>query len=158
MSITRLNDYDWQRPLIMALMPLILITIFAVFVRTHVVWTVLFFIAILVALYGVVLFLRTRAQLTVTDENQLLVRRYFRTVAVSPDVVVGVKHIFNGRSPDFVIKRRSGLGVYVPTSRIMSGHSTLFTWLHEIDGASYDAGAEKIMSRLEAEGLIDGTT
>ncbi len=157
MSITRLNDYDWQRRIVMALVPLILITIFAVFVRTSVVWTVLFFIAIFVALYAVILFLRTRAQLTVADDKRLLIRRYFRTVTVAPDTVVGVKHVFNGRSPDFVIKRRSGLGVYVPTSRIMSGHSTLFAWLNAIDGVSYDAGSEKILSRLEMEGLIDGT-
>lgn len=63
-----------------------------------------------------------------TTGDVLQVRNVVGMHAVAGAEVQRVVHQFNGRSPDFQLVTAAGR-VWVPTSRLERGHSTLFTWL-----------------------------
>ncbi|MGA4670011.1 hypothetical protein ACPCG0_09475 [Propionibacteriaceae bacterium Y1923] len=69
-----------------------------------------------------------RRALLHTEADTLVVRNVLATRSVSGAGVQRVVHQFNGRSPDFQLVTTAGK-VWVPTSRLERGHSTLFSWL-----------------------------
>lgn len=155
MSIERGNSYDWQRPLLMALVPVVIVVLFVLIsYRNPVGVMMILFVSIIVAFYSFMIWVRTKSRLRVEDNGHLNVRRRFAWVDVDPASVRAVKYVFNGRSPDFVLKRQGARNVYVPTSRLVNGHSTLFAWLSGIDDLHYDDASLKILDRLKDDGLL----
>lgn len=63
-----------------------------------------------------------------TEADTLVVRNVLATHTVRGAEVVRVVHQFNGRSPDFQLVTAGGK-VWVPSSKLERGHSTLFSWL-----------------------------
>lgn len=85
----------------------------------------------------------------------LSVRNHFRTVEVDAEQVRGLKYQFNGRKPDFTLELASGRSVWVPTSRLERGHSTLFAWVRWFaPDAVLDEKAQRYMDHMLAEKLI----
>lgn len=154
MSITRANTYDWKRSVVMAAIPVALGIVYYVIDPSFGPFVLLMFLLSFVLLYYVTVWLRTRARMEITDDDVLRVRRWFAWQEVQPGTVRKVVHVFNGRSPDFKLKRASGPSMYVPTSILEAGHSTLFRWLQQQDGIDYDQGSTKTLDTLRQEALL----
>lgn len=63
-----------------------------------------------------------------TEADLLITRNVIKQHSVRGADVTRVVHQYNGRSPDFQLVTSQGR-VWVPTSKLVRGHSTLFTWL-----------------------------
>lgn len=106
------------------------------------------------SLYGVPVWLRGRVGLRV-DGSRAEVHGLFRSVAFQGSDVATVKREFAGRSPDVRLGLRDGRKVYVVTSRLEKGHSTLFEWLRRYaPDATYDPKAIDLRDMLVTRGLM----
>lgn len=106
------------------------------------------------SLYGVPVWLRSRVGLRV-DGSRAEVQGLFRKVAFEGSDVATVKQEFAGRSPDVRLGLRDGRKVYVVTSRLEKGHSTLFEWLRRYaPEATYDPKAINLRDMLVTRGLM----
>lgn len=85
----------------------------------------------------------------------LKVRTYTRMHEVHAQDVVGLKHQFNGRRPDFQLLTRQGRPVWVPASKFERGHATLFAWLGWfVPDAELDEKSKVYRDVLVKDGLI----
>lgn len=85
----------------------------------------------------------------------LRVRTYTRMCEVHAQDVVGLKHQFNGRRPDFQLLTRQGGKIWVPASKFERGHATLFAWLGWfVPDAELDAKSVIYRDVLVQDGLI----
>jgi len=112
--------------LLWALLPVVIITIIGIMAGpSH---ATLGLAALLVwALYALVVWGDQRAFMQAMGD-ELTVRNITRTHTVRGRDVTRVVHQYNGRRPDFQLVTHQGK-VWVPTSRLERGHTTLFTWI-----------------------------
>lgn len=155
MSAPLRNNYDWQQPLLMSALPAVIMALWAVFTRTPEAWVITTSFVVLWLLYGITVWLRTRAWLELDDDDVLHVRRWFRTRTVAPGEVVRVKEIVNGRSPDVLLITRDKRRVRVPSSYLQGGHSVLFAWLLQYSpDVEMDKGCQRIVDKLTEQGKL----
>ena len=77
------------------------------------------------------------------------------TTEVRAGDVTRVVYVHQGASPDFRLMTRDGRGVFIATSRLERGHSTLFEWLRQFaPQADYDKRSLDIRDRLISRGLM----
>lgn len=91
-------------------------------------WSMAWFGLALWLLYAGWLWFDDRAFMQ-ADGRELKVRNHFKLHHIDATQVVGVRHQFNGKRPDFTLQLADGKSVWVPASRLQRGHSTLFAWL-----------------------------
>ncbi len=101
-----------------------------------------------------------KGQFGLSAEGDVLRVRSARGVTeVRGDEVRQVRYVHQGASPDFRLVLPSGTAVYVATSRLERGHSTLFEWLRLFaPNAVYDEKSLGIRDRLVSRGLIGGAS
>ncbi len=112
------------------------------------------FMVVLWAAYAVPTWWKGRFGLQ-ADGDLLRVTSARGTREVRAADVAALRYVHQGASPDFRLVTRSGDAVYVATSRLDRGHSTLFEWLRQFaPGVSYDKRSLDIRDRLVSRGLI----
>ncbi len=117
-------------------------------------WSLAWFGLSIWLVYAGVLWYDHRALLQAKGRT-LVVRNRFRTREVDATEVVGVRHQFNGKTPDFSLDLADGSSVWVPTSRLERGHATLFAWLGWFaPQATLDRKSRYYRDHLSAEKLI----
>ncbi|WP_203567535.1 hypothetical protein [Aestuariimicrobium ganziense] len=89
------------------------------------------------------------------DGTVLRVRNLWKMREVNAADVVGVRYQFNGRRPDFQLELRDGKRVWIPTSKFVRGHSTLFAWVGWfVPDAEIDAKSKIYRDHLLSTGAI----
>lgn len=116
----------WRWRLGIAAIPVVVLTVLGILSGGSD-WTVGLVMGAFWLAYAAVVWGDRRAFLQVVDD-QLRVRNVVRMHEVMGVDVRRVVHQFNGKRPDFQLVTERGR-VWVPTSRLERGHSTLFTWL-----------------------------
>lgn len=156
MSRSLENLYSPVMPLVNSGVPVVVLSAFLWWTRQRAWWVMAFALVLLWLMYAVVCFMRTRATMSIDDDNVLHARRWFATHPVEPGTVVKVRELVNGRSPDVILHLDDRRKVIVPTSKLDTGHSTLFRWLQQTcPGATYDKGAQRLIHKLQAGGHLD---
>lgn len=112
------------------------------------------FLALVWATYAVPAWWKGRFGLQ-ADGDVLRVRSAHGTIEVPAAEVRRIRYIHQGASPDFKLVTASGASVFVATSRLDRGHSTLFEWLRQFaPQVEYDKKSLEIRDRLASRGLI----
>lgn len=155
MSDTLKNTYHWENPLLMAGLGVALVAGFLWWSGVPTWWVMALALLLMLAAYGVALWFRTRAAVTIDDDDVMHVRRWFGTHALAPGSVTRVRELVNGRSPDLILHTADRRKVVVPSSKLARGHSAVFRWLQDHNpDAAYDKGATKLRNRLRSEGHL----
>ena len=120
--------------------------------------TVLALIVVLWVGFLVLVWLRTRAYLSV-DGAELTVRRYRGLHRVRGDQLVAVQQVRTPSGPCYRLVVREPDGglrrLVAPVARRRSGHATLFDWiLATAPKAELDRGTRRTLDRLRAGGQV----
>jgi hypothetical protein len=121
-------------------------------------WGVAGVLVALWALFLALVWVRTRAYLSV-DGSQLTVRRFRHLQTVEGADLVRVRQFLTAHGPCYSLTTREPDGrerrVVAPVALLRSGHSTLFGWiLAHAPQAELDRGATRTLEQLRIRGLL----
>lgn len=89
------------------------------------------------------------------DGDQLTLGNGRTETRISAADITAVRHIMNRNSPDFALVTADNRRHTMRTSRLATGHSSLFRWLLAYaPQASFDRGSVRTREMLESRGLL----
>ncbi|MVA74567.1 hypothetical protein GC722_00735 [Auraticoccus sp. F435] len=148
------SSVRWQPPVVVASTAAVVMTLLLVRERAPGWGVVVLLVLALLAVYLLVVWLRTRARMAVSGST-LTVRRWRDVHRVEAAEVTAVRQRLTQHGPDFVLQA-GGRRVVVPASRVRRGHSAFFDWLlaHGRE-PELDKGTRRTLQVVRERGLIE---